>query len=253
MTYIASPFLLVPQRMYILIILATPTFKLLASRSGVVDPETNIPEMEVTFEDGQKDTLVLKHYNALPDSNNIDPSRLCNYLGHLENEKTARVAVTGCVDDKNLEKKMYISMISARSPYQKLFSMDFDGNVTPIQLGESNDAYETSQGVVVSRAGKEFQQLDEIGETDIEAAAEASTTDGVPHNLKMKVKIGTDTASINKIVNGLGRTVDDWLAETFTHVQNHYHHATLQHKIDFEAGTFNCYIQIIINFNKISC
>ena len=240
--FIASPFLLVPQRMYILIILATPTFKLLASRSGVVDPETNIPEMEVTFEDGQKDTLVLKHYNALPDSNNIDPSRLCNYLGHLENEKTARVAVTGCVDDKNLEKKMYISMISARSPYQKLFSMDFDGNVTPIQLGESNDAYETSQGVVVSRAGKEFQQLDEIGETDIEAAAEASTTDGVPHNLKMKVKIGTDTASINKIVNGLGRTVDDWLAETFTHVQNHYHHATLQHKIDFEAGIFNCYI-----------
>ena len=78
--------------------------------------------------------------------------------------------------------------------------------------------------------------VDEIGETDIEAAAEASTTDGVPHNLKMKVKIGTDTASINKIVNGLGRTVDDWLAETFTHVQNHYHHATLQHKIDFEAG-----------------
>ena len=234
--------LLVPQRMYVLIILATPTFKLLASRSGVVDPETNIPEMEVTFEDGQKDTLVLKHYNALPDSNNIDPSRLCNYLGHLENEKTARVAVTGCVDDKNLEKKMYISMISARSPYQKLFSMDFDGNVTPIQLGESNDAYVTSQGAVVSRAGKEFQQLDEIGETDIEAAAEASTTDGVPHNLKMKVKIGTDTASINKIVNGLGRTVDDWLAETFTHVQNHYHHATLQHKIDFEAGIFNCYI-----------
>ena len=92
---------------------------------------------------------------------------------------------------------MYISMISARSPYQKLFSMDFDGNVTPIQLGESNDAYETSQGVVVSRAGGEFQQLDEIGETDIEAAAEASTTDGVPHNLKMKVKIVSGLYSKN--------------------------------------------------------
>ena len=226
---------LVIKHIYIYTILAIPTFTLLSSRSGLLDPKIDIPQMEVTFTDGQKDSLVLEHYNAMPDSKNIDPRRLCNYLGHLKNEKTARVAVTGCVDERNLEGKMYISMISKRSPYQKLFSMDLDGTVNPIEVTESNDAYKTAHGSVVSRNGGEFQDYDEIGETDIEEAAEASTTDGVPYNLKITVKIGTDTAAINKIVNSLGRTVDDWLAEMFTHVQNHYHHATLQHKINFEV------------------
>ena len=228
---------LVIKHTYIYIILATPTFTLLSSRSGLLDPKIDIPQVEVTFTDGQKDSLVLEHYNALPHSKNIDPRRLCNYLGHLKNEKTARVAVTGCVDERNLEGKMYISMISKRSPYQKLFSMDLDGTVNPIKVTESNDAYKTAHGAVVSRNGGEFQDYDEIGETDIEEAAEASTTDGVPYNLKVTVKIGTDTAAINKIVNDLGRTVDDWLAETFTHVQNHYHHDTLQHKINFEVDS----------------
>ena len=86
---------------YIYIILATPTFTLLSSRSGLLDPKVDIPQVEVTFEDGQKDTLVLEHYNAMPHSKNIDPLRLCNYLGHLKNEKTARVAVTGCVDERS--------------------------------------------------------------------------------------------------------------------------------------------------------
>ena len=223
------------KQTYIYIIVASPTFTLLSSRSGLLDPKIDIPQVEVTFEDGQKDTLVLEHYNAMPHSKNIDPLRLCNYLGHLKNEKTARVAVTGCVDERNLEGKMYISMISKRSPYQKRFSMDLDGTVNPIQVTKSNDAYKTTNGHVVSREGGEFQDYDEIGEIDVEAAAEASTTDGVPYNLKITVKIGTDTAAINKIVNGLGRTVDDWLAEMFTHVQNHYHHDTLQHKINFEV------------------
>ena len=196
--------------------------------------------MEVTFADGYKDTLVLEHYNAFPNSENIDHTRLCNYLGHLLHEKDARVAVTGCLDDtRNTDGKMYISLLSRRSPLQKSFSMDLNGNVKPIKITESNDAYMSSKNEVISRQSGPFIEGDAIGETDIEAAAAASTTDGVPFKIKVNIKIGTDTAAINKITNELGRTVDDWLAEMFTHFQNHYNHATLQHNLNFEVPTFN--------------
>ena len=52
---------------------------------------------------------------------------------------------------------------------------------------------------------------------------------------KSQIRCFWNLPAVNKIVNGLGRTVDDWLAEMFTHVQNHYHHDTLQHKINFEV------------------
>ena len=106
--------------------IGTTTFTLLSSRSGLNDPKIDIPEMEVTFENGQKDTLVLRHYNAIPDSTNIDHTRLCNYLGYLKYEEDARVAVTGCVDERNLEGKMNITLLSKRSPYQKSFFMDWE-------------------------------------------------------------------------------------------------------------------------------
>ena len=215
--------------------LGKTTFKLLSSRSDLKDPKTDIPEMEVTFEDGQKDTLVLTHYNALPNSMNIDHARLCNYLGYLKDEEDARVAVTGCVDERNREGKMYISMISNRSPYQKSFSMDMDGNVESIQLTESNDAYISTTGGVISRQSDTTQDQDEIDITALEAVASAATTNGVPSVIKAKIKLGTDTSAVDKIVNGLKTTVDNWLAEMFTHVQNHYKHATLGHIINFEA------------------
>ena len=192
--------------------------------------------MEVIFADGNKDKLVLSHYNAFLDSKDIDPTLMCNYLGYLAHEKDARVAVTGCVDERNVEGKMYISLLSKRSPYQKSFSMDLNGNVEPIKITGSNDGYLSFANEPISRKGGEFTEEDEIGESDIEAAAEASTTDGVPYAIKVKVKIGTDTAAVKKITQDLKRTVDEWLAEMFTHVQNHYHHGTLKHKINFEVS-----------------
>ena len=75
---------LVLKHNYIYIILATPTFTLLSSRSGLLDPKVDIPQVEVTFEDGQKDTLVLEHYNAMPHSKNIDRKTPCD---HIEERK----------------------------------------------------------------------------------------------------------------------------------------------------------------------
>ena len=54
------------------------------------------PNIEVRFPDGYEDRLVLqKHYFNEEDKKKIDNH--CNYIGHLAEEKTACVAMTGCL------------------------------------------------------------------------------------------------------------------------------------------------------------
>ena len=213
-----------------------PTFRLLSSRFASINPKYQIPELEVTFEDGHKDTVVLEHYNAMPQSKRIDHTRLCNYLGHLRSEEDSRVSVTGCFDNRNSEGKLYISLLSRRSPFQKSFAMDMRGNVKPIYIAESNNAYITLTGEVFTRNNEIFQHEDKVEETIMEAARDASANNSVPYNLSLTVKIGTDTGVSDYIVNTLGRTVDEWIAEMFTHVQNHFYHPSLNHKVHFEIS-----------------
>ena len=60
------------------------------------------PNIEVRFPDGYEDRLVLqKHYFNEEDKMKIDNH--CNYVGHLAREKTACVAMTGCLGSDNVE------------------------------------------------------------------------------------------------------------------------------------------------------
>ena len=60
------------------------------------------PNIEVTFPDGYTDRLILqKHYFNEEDKKKIDNH--CNYVGHLAEEKTACVAMTGCLGFDNVE------------------------------------------------------------------------------------------------------------------------------------------------------
>ena len=67
-------------------------------RSGTLDPKVDIPEIEVTLVNGITKKIILNHHDAIPYSDLVDRSRLCNYLGHLEgDEMNSIVAVTGCL------------------------------------------------------------------------------------------------------------------------------------------------------------
>ena len=58
--------------------------------------EDSTPNIEITFPDGYTDRLILeKHYFNEEDKKKIDNH--CNYIGHLAEEKTACVAMTGCL------------------------------------------------------------------------------------------------------------------------------------------------------------
>jgi hypothetical protein len=110
-------------------------FKLTSTRAGLIDPELDIPELEVTFTNGVKQRMNLRHYNAIPNSETMDHSRLCNYLGHLEGDETeSNVAVTGCLMGDNPDEKMYITLLSKHSPLHKSFSLDSNGNVQHIEI-----------------------------------------------------------------------------------------------------------------------
>ena len=213
------------------------SFQVLSRASGSNDPH-DIPVIEVTFKDGHRDELVLKRHNPLPRSINMDHNRVCNYLGTLKNDVDATVAVTGCPDENNQDELMFITLISKRSIYQKSFVMDFTGHVEPIQLSEVDSRNLQVHENLDFRNENKFVEGDEIGDTEEEAKAQSTVVGGsnpVPFAIKAKIKLGTDASASDTITNRLNRTVDAWIAETFTHVQAHFHHRTLRHRINFEV------------------
>ena len=224
--------------MFLYIDAGVVSFRLLSSVPGEINALRDIPVIEVMFKDGKRDEIVLKHYVALPHSTNMDQTRACNYLGHLKNEVDATVAVTGCVDTANPGGKMYITLLSKRSRYQKSFSMDFSGNFEPIQRSEVESTHSLVSRELASRNGNTFVEGDELGDKEEEAKASDTVVGGkntVPFAIKVKIKVGVDASANDTITNQLGTTVDSWISKMITHLQAHYHHPTLRHRVNFEV------------------
>ena len=97
---------------------------------GLCNAPIDIPEIKVTFENGEEDRFVLKHSRFCSHNN----KRCCAYGGHLEKEKdTSNVAVTGCADKENPDGIMDITLLSTRHKCGGLkcsgvIFLDFDDN-----------------------------------------------------------------------------------------------------------------------------
>jgi len=192
----------------------------------MIDTKLDVPEIEVTFANGIKQKMVLRHYDAIPNSDVADQTRLCNYLGHLEgDEKNSVVAVTGCLNGDNLDDKMHITLVSQHSPNHKSFSVDKHGNTKHIEI-EPN---------VEERARFRSQQQDSpiIIDEELEgAAAKVSTVEQstAPASLALKIRLGYDKGA-KQVLETEGKNVDNWLAEVLTHAQVHFLHSSLKHQI----------------------
>ena len=201
-------------------------FLLTSVRSGMTDPKLDIPEIEVTFVNGIKQKMILRHYDAIPNSDVADKTRLCNYLGHLEgDEKHSVVAVTGCLIGDKRDVKMHITLLSQHSPNHKSFSVDKHGNSKHIEI----------ESKVEVRARFRSQQQDGpiIINEEWEAAAakvNAAQQSTVPASLALKIRLGYDK-SARQALEREGKNVDNWLAEVMTHSQIHYLHSSLKHQI----------------------
>ena len=146
----------------------------------------------------------------------------------MENEKDDTVAVTGCADEQNLEGKIYVTLISKRFPTQSKFVIYLDS------FGASEELKRGLRKEIVTNRVEMIDE-DEIDDEEIEAKASTAAQDGAPCTIKAKIRLGTDASAKEQIEKRLHRDVDGWLAEMFTHVQAHFLHPSLQHRINFEV------------------
>ena len=200
-------------------------------RSGSIDPKLDIPEIEVTFTNGVRQKMILRHYDAIPNSNTAEQARLCNYLGHLEgDELDSSVAITGCLLGDNLDEEMYITLLSNRSPNHKSFSFDRDGNTKAIEIQSAKKSNEASKGT-------QQQDHDELENDQFEEALaqiSAAELSSVPPTMTINFRLGYDR-SAREYFDREGGKIDNWLAQVMTHSQVHYLHSSLRHQIIFKV------------------
>ena len=60
-----------------------------------------VPSVEITFANGIKDSLLLERFYPTEESR-MARKLSCNFFGHLENENTACVSLTGCPGQDDL-------------------------------------------------------------------------------------------------------------------------------------------------------
>ena len=87
------------------------------------------PSVSVTFSDGYHDNLVLNRYDP-NDEDRMANKEHCNFIGHLENEPEACVAMTGCFGSEDV----HFTILSkhARMLTSSMFTWKKDGNVEVI-------------------------------------------------------------------------------------------------------------------------
>ena len=222
------------------------TFHLTSMRTGSNDPSVDIPEIEVSFTNGVKQNMVLKHFDALPNSDLADESRLCNYLGHLEgDEVNSVVAVTGCLMGDTFDEKMFITLLSQHSPLHKSFSLDETGNTNHIKISSEVISREAS---VDDLDDTDFDSDGSLSDDQLEAAAaqvRGSQRSTVPAILTLKMRLGYDKA-VKNYFEKEGGNVDNWLAEVMTHSQAHYLHSSLKHQIILQVQSYEIFNHILV-------
>ena len=200
-------------------------------RSEIIDPSVDIPEIEVSFTNGLKQKMKLKHFDAIPNSDSADKSQLCNYMGHLEgDEENSIVSVTGCLmgDDK-----MHITLLCKDSPLHKSFSLDKNGITKHIKI---KSEARSRAATFADGSDNDFDSDDSVSNDKWEAAAQVNSaeTSAVPAIITLRMRLGYDKA-VKSYFETNGGNVDKWLAEVMTHFQAHYLHSSLKHQIIFEV------------------
>lgn len=234
-------------------ILDVPQFKILSELDDAANPTNNIPHIEVRFTNGVHDQINLKHINVMPNSKNLDSSRLCNYMGFLEKDRVKSViAVTGCLSRKTPDEKLLITMFSDNSPGHSYFTVGIDGKVHSIHPPRgltravnlsSLPGYSPND---VKRSSRDMPQFngtiieninDEIFDKQIEELVQkmGDVHELIPEQLKINLRFGVDTSAKSAIENQLQTTVDTWISSVFTHTMAHYQQSSLKHKITFEV------------------
>ena len=111
-----------------------------------------VPSIDITFSNGVKDSMVLKRFYPTQESRMAGTSS-CNFVGHLENEKSACVSLTGCTGSDDL----YFTINSKNSGLSNMYILR---NNSEVELVESvfkvKHEYQSSSNKVMHSPVKDF-------------------------------------------------------------------------------------------------
>ena len=87
-----------------------------------------IPSIDITFSNGVKDSLVLERFYPSEQSR-MERKPSCNFFGHLENEKSACVSVTGCAGQED----MAFTINSRNGESNNMYILHKDGHLELVE------------------------------------------------------------------------------------------------------------------------
>ena len=88
-----------------------------------------IPSIHITFPNGHEDNMILQRHYSNPRDRTIGEKH-CNYIGHLEKDEEACVAVTGCYQQEPLD----FTINSKHSGHSNKFRLNINGDVESIKF-----------------------------------------------------------------------------------------------------------------------
>ena len=83
-----------------------------------------IPTIDITFANGVEDSLVLEKFYPTQQSR-MAKTLSCNFFGHLQNEPSGCVSLTGCPGEGSL----YFTINSVNSGQSNKFILEKNGNL----------------------------------------------------------------------------------------------------------------------------
>ena len=88
---------------------------------------TGQPRVSVTFSDGYEDNLVLDKFYS-NDEERMANKEHCNFIGHLEKDTGACVAMTGCYGSEDV----HLTIVSKHAGRSAMFTWKKDGTVESV-------------------------------------------------------------------------------------------------------------------------
>ena len=151
---------------------------------------------------------------------NANSAKICSYTGHLRNDPSSRVAVTGCMNTPG--DQMEVTMIS-NSNINKMFLVNFDGNAEIIR-----NPFEKQQSRVLDHDNNNSTCQRESD------AINSHMRKSIPRKLKATIKFGYEDG-MKMALQREGTTFDKWIANVVPHAQIHFRHPSLGTEIEFEV------------------
>jgi len=192
-----------------------------------------IPTIDITFPNGMKDSMVLEKFYPTEESKMARmPS--CNFFGHLLNDKTACVSVTGCAGHDNME----FTINSVNSGPSNMYILHKNGDLEMVESAFKDERIRSETMRVTREEGRFHLKGEDLFVNDADLAdlmkfqemCASGDCKSMPSKQKMQIKIhyddtfNSDTSDVTGYINSM-----------LTHLQAHMCQISLGTQIKIEA------------------